>query len=263
VLADAQLRLDQTDQALGTLRTLLDREDLLSLMPSRVSKIADLLVAAIGQLAQAGELTRALRLIDESLARLGPHTPDPDRLALLWLEKARLSRESGETDAAIAVCEQTISLFADRRTERGRHALISAQREKAITLGAAGRVRAAITICDRTIAAHRDEPEIFIREPIAALMSSKAVFQLQHHHSRSALRTLEQLSAYCGDSPPEPLQPWADHAHTRSAAITTRVADRRRLLVAAFALLPMASAPSLIAVLRTLRRSTRRRATPP
>jgi tetratricopeptide (TPR) repeat protein len=263
LLADAQLRLDQTDQAIGTLRTLLDRDDLLSGTPSRVGKIADLLGAAIGQLARADQPAQALRLTDEALARLGPHTPDPDRLALLWLDKAWLFRQIGDTDAAIAACEQTISTFADRRTERGRHALISAQRQKAITLGTTGRTRAAIAIYDRLIDTHRDEPETAIREVIAAIMADRAQLQLQRHRSRSALRDLNQLRDYCGDSPSEPLQQWADHARTRSAAITTRIADRRRLLTIALAPLAIWTAPSIITVLRTLRQSKHRKQTAP
>lgn len=261
LLADAQLRRDQTDQAVRTLRTVVEREDLLSATPSRVGNVIRLLGVAVDQLVRTGRRAEALEILDEALARLPRHIPDPDPLALLWLAKAQLLRQSGALDGALEACEQVITTSRGRTTARGRRALIGAQREKAITLGVNGRARAAVAICDDIIAAHRNEPDIAIREGVAAAMAYKADLQLRRRQRRSALRTLKQLNAYCGDSPPEPLRPWADQSRTRSAAIATSLADRRRLVLVALVLLAVSSAPSISTALRALHRSNHRRRT--
>jgi tetratricopeptide (TPR) repeat protein len=261
LLADAQLRRDQTDQTVRTLRTLVEREDLLAATPSRAGNVIRLLGLAADQLARTGQPAQALEVIEDALPRLRPHIPNPDQLALLRLAKARLLRQTGALDAAIAACEQIITTVAGSSTTRGRQALISAQREKAITLATDGRTRAAVAICDRIVAAHRDETDITSREPVAATMAYKAELQLRRRRRRSALRTLKQLTTYCGDPPPEPLQRWAEQSHARSAAITASLADRRRLVLVALGLLAVSSAASISTVLRALHRSSHRRRT--
>jgi hypothetical protein len=245
---------------MSTLGALLDRDDLQEPLRTRVRSIAGLMAAIVDQFDRVGRTAEALQAIDKALTRLGPLTSEPEQLAVLWLQKPRLQRLSGSPSTALTSSEEIIDAVSGRATEASRQAIISANLEKASALSDQGHTREGLTICGEIIDAYRDCDDINLRERVAAAMATKAHLQRQRRRHRTALRTLRQLSDYCGDPPAPPLQRWAQHAHDRSMSIATALADRRRLRTVTLGLLALINAPSFARAARSLqhRRQPRR-----
>ena len=240
MLARAQLRSSDPEAAASTVRAALGRDDLVAVARGHTQRVGALIAAILPDLARAAEDHLALELVEAGLRQLRSRTPDPEHLAGLWLYRPQLIRDTGGSlDAVIAACDEVIGALGGCRGGRARAAIVNAWREKSLALGRKGRLRDAVAICDRVIADYDRDEDSFTRLLVADVMTQKANLLLKRRRGRAAVRTLNQLIAYCGDPPAEPLRKSAGLARDRIAAIRTASADRRRLRVVAFGLLAL------------------------